>query len=76
MAPRFPFTELCKTATLGMIIGRVESGRPIDYRDILSAVEICIEQHMNTKFVYLFQRYLEPFLSHQVIHKMQNRADY
>jgi hypothetical protein len=74
MAPRFPFTELCKTATLGFVISRVETSRPIDFRDILNAMETCIEDHMNMKFLYLFRKYLQPCLPQTVLYRMQNQA--
>lgn len=67
-------TNMCKTSTLAEMIKWVSTSRPIDFRDVIKALETCISCGQNAKFVYLFNRYIKPNLPHKLVDRLSTRA--
>jgi|688.fasta_scaffold963175_1 hypothetical protein len=54
-----PLTTLCENGKIVDVIKWVSIGHPVDIRDIINALEKCIETNMNAKFIYLFNRFVK-----------------
>ena len=67
-------TKMCETCTLVEVISWVSTSRPIDFRDVICSLEMCISLGQNAKFVYLFNRYIKPDLPHKLVDRLQFRA--
>ena len=80
VSSRKQLSHVCKYGELMNVIKLVESRKPIDFRDVLSAIDICIDSYMHSKFLYLFNHYMQPsdmqphICSSKIIAKIQFRA--
>jgi hypothetical protein len=63
-------TNMCENKSLVELIVWVSTGKPIDFRDVIYALEICIKSGLNAKFIYLFNRFIKQDLPNKLVERL------
>ena len=63
-------TKICETSSLVEVITWISTGRPVDFRDVIHTLEICIKSGLNAKFIYLFNRFIKKDVPYKLVDRL------